>query len=375
MSFGLHDRTKIVATLGPASDTPATIRAMMRAGMDMVRLNFSHGTPKHHALLAARVRAAARALHVLIPIIGDLQGPRVRVAHLLTPRNVKRGEDVVLSSRAERLPAGKVGSDLARASLLRHSVPRKDSEVIPIDDPTLWKDLKRGDRIEIANGTIELHITLIRANEIQARVVRGGTITTGRGIVVMGRSLSLPAITKKDVADMKLGVKLGVDYLNVSFVKKPNDLVLARSMVRAAGGRGVKIMAKIETAEAVKNIKAILKVSDAIMIGRGDLAFAFPIERLPIIQKDLIRAAHNARKPVIVATEMLASMVTNRAPTRAEVSDVANAVLDHASATMLSEETAIGTHPVLAVRTMARIIHETEGSRYDRVTRLPAAGR
>lgn len=353
MAFGKHDRTKIIATLGPASDKPATIRAMMRAGMDMARLNFSHGTPAHHRLLTSRTRAAAKALRVPVQIIGDLQGPRVRISKLKAPLLVGRGKIMVITAVA------------------RGFIPRKASggQVptlrIPVDDPTLYRDLKPSDRIEIANGTIELRVTKIVGHDIRAKVIRGGTITSGRGIATPGRSLSLPAITSKDREGIVLGVRLGVDYLNVSFVKTAADIVLARRLVTKAGGRKTKLMAKIETAEAVKNIQSILEVADAIMIGRGDLAFAFPMEKLPIIQKDLIRAAHRADKPVVVATEMLASMVTSRAPTRAEVSDVANAVIDHASATMLSEETAIGRYPALAVRTMARIIHETEKSRYD----------
>ena len=333
-------RTKIICTLGPASDDEAAIRAFVQAGMAVARINFSHGTHADHARRIELARRVAGESGCSIAILADLQGPKLRVG-LLPEEGVSlvEGEVVTLASEAASL----------------------DAALIPLPHPEVLRDVQRGDRVLLDDGLLELRVLDRDGERVRAGVVTGGVLTSRKGISLPHTSLQMPSITEKDRADAALGVEQQVDYFGLSFVRRADDVAHLRAWLRELGAE-TPIIAKIEKPEALGCIDEILAVSDGLMVARGDLGIEAPAEDVPIAQKRIIRACNQAGKPVITATQMLDSMIRNPRPTRAEASDVANAILDGSDAIMLSGETAVGRYPVQAVQMMARIAEVTERS-------------
>lgn len=326
-------RTKIVATIGPASAAKTAIRRMTAAGMNIARLNFSHGTHDAFAGWIAEIRSAARHEKRKVEILQDLQGPRIRVGELPPEgRRLEEGEIVLFTTK------------------------RNDDGGIFIDHARLHLEIHRGDPLYLANGDMELIVERVRESHIAARVIRAGILHSRKAVNVPRTRLSNSGLTAKDIRDVKFGLAQGVDSVAISFVQTAEDVQKLRKIV----GTKAKIISKIETSLALENIDAIIRASDAIMIARGDLGIEIPIETVPSVQKNLIRHAQWYGKGTITATQMLLSMVDHARPTRAEVSDVANAVWDGTDAVMLSDETASGKYPVESLRMMARIVHEAE---------------
>jgi pyruvate kinase len=322
-------RTRIVATLGPATDRPGVLREVIAAGVDVVRLNASHSTREELKRRLDAVREIARGLDRPLATLLDLQGPKIRVGRL--PAGgiaLKPGEPCVLATAADRCPPG----------------------AVPVDYEPLAREVAPGNVVLIDDGNLALRVEATDGSTIRCRVERGGTLTSRKGINVPGAPISAPALTAKDVADAALGVAEGVDFLALSFVRRAGDV--ARLREHAGGGA---VIAKIERPEALGEIEAILAAADGIMVARGDLGVEVPLEQVPGIQRDLLRAANRAGKPAITATQMLESMVERPRPTRAEATDVYVAVAQLTDAVMLSAETAIGAYPVEAVRAMAAI--------------------
>lgn len=331
-------RTKIVCTIGPATNTPEKIEELLLNGMNMARLNFSHGSHEDHRKVIEALRAVGKKYNVGLPIMMDLQGPKIRVGQM------KDGGQLLESGTYVTLtPDDVVG----------------DNNIIPIDYPYLAKDAKEGDVILLDDGLLEFRIAKISGGEIKARVVVGGFLKPRKGVNLPNVKLSISSITEKDIADIDFGTKMGVDYVALSFVRRAEDVQEIISKVRARGSNA-GIIAKIEKPEALDEIEDIIEESDGIMVARGDLGIEIPSEQVPLIQKRIIRKARMAGKPVITATQMLESMITNPRPTRAESSDVANAVLDGTDAVMLSGESAAGKYPMEAVRTLDKICRNIE---------------
>ena len=326
-------RTKIVCTLGPATSTYESIRNLIEAGMNVARLNFSHGTHSDHGDRVAMIRAAARDCGRPIAILGDLQGPRIRVGDLPTERTLLPGDDITLAHEGEERP-----------------------EEIPVTYTELAHDVKVGDRILIDDGLIELVVLEVIGPRVHARVIHGGEVKSHKGINLPGVQVSAPSITDKDRNDVAFAIQHELDYLALSFVRKATDIRELRALLPP----GMCIIAKIEKDAALENIESILEASDGVMVARGDLGVELPFELVPVAQKRIIAEGKRLGRPVITATQMLESMVTQPRPTRAEASDVANAILDGTDAVMLSAETAAGAYPRLAVEAMSRIIAETE---------------
>ena len=335
-------RTRIVCTIGPSSASPQVMRAMVQAGMDVARLNFSHGDAESHRAAAKAVREAADDAGRPIALLGDLQGPKIRTGPVDgTFQRLVRGRSVALIGAGRHFPSGGFATS-------------PGGEVVQVSHVELVQALRPGDRVLLDDGRIELAIRGVENGRAEASVVRGGLLGSRKGISVPGRSLPLPALTAKDIEDLKLAVELEVDYLALSFVRRPEDVVACQQHVNGMN-RAIPVIAKLEKLEAIRNLAKILEVADAVMVARGDLGVELKLGELPAVQKELIDHANRAGVPVITATEMLESMVTSNRPTRAEASDVANAIWDGTDAVMLSQETSIGAHPVEAVRAMARI--------------------
>ena len=325
-------RTRIVCTIGPSSSSPSVLRNLILAGMDVARLNFSHGDHETHRRAAADVRAAAAAVGRPIALVGDLQGPKIRTGELEASfQRLVRGRRVVLT-------AG----------------PRIEPSDIEVSHQELVDTVRKGDRVLLDDGRIELAVREKADGRATCAVVRGGLLGERKGVSVPGRTPPLPALTDKDLADLKLAVELGVDYVALSFVRKPQDVVECRNHIARLGSTA-PVIAKLEKVEAIRVLGQILEVAGAVMVARGDLGVELKLGELPAVQKEVIDHANRAGVPVITATEMLESMVTSNRPTRAEASDVANAIWDGTDALMLSQETSVGAHPVEAVRAMARI--------------------
>ena len=332
-------RTKIVATLGPASSAPERIRELMEAGVDVFRVNFSHGTADVHRTNVQRVREAADELGRTVGVLQDLQGPKIRVGKFADGQvALVPGEPFALTC-----------ADDAPGDAARVGVTYKG----------LCRDVKPGDALLLDDGRLALRVTTIERATVHTEVTLGGVLSDSKGINLPDADLSIPALTDKDVEDLKLGAEIGVDWVAMSFVRSRDDLLLARHYL-AREGSSAKLMAKIEKPGAVERFPEILREVDGIMVARGDLGVEMDLARVPVIQKDLIRRAAEAAVPVITATEMLQSMVTQPRPTRAEVSDVAGAVFDGSDAVMLSGETAVGRYPVRAVETMDHVIDVSE---------------
>jgi pyruvate kinase len=340
----LNRRTRIVCTIGPSSSSPHVLRAMIQAGMDVARLNFSHGDANAHREAAANVREAAAAVGRPVALLGDLQGPKIRTGAVEgTFQRLVRGRSILLVSAS---PSG----GFAATSPLRG----EDKSQIEVSHIELVQALRKGDRVLLDDGRIELAVRAVEDGRAEASVIRGGLLGERKGVSVPGRALPLPALTEKDIEDVKLAVELEVDYLALSFVRRPEDVVICQQRI-AGHGRSIPVIAKLEKLEAIKNLDRILEVADAVMVARGDLGVELKLGEVPAVQKQVIDRANGAGVPVITATEMLESMVTSNRPTRAEASDVANAIWDGTDAVMLSQETSIGAHPIEAVRAMARI--------------------
>ncbi|MGE5550708.1 MAG: pyruvate kinase [Bacteroidota bacterium] len=331
----MRKKTKIVCTIGPASEAGATLRGMIQAGMDVARLNFSHGQFEDHARRYEAVRAAAAEAAREIAVLLDIQGPKIRTA---------QGQAISLADgqSISVAPAG-VPADLT------------------IDYPYLVEDLQAGASIFLCDGLVELTVEGREKSGLRCRVARGGEVGPRKGVTLPGVVVRLPAITAKDVEDIKSGARLGVDMVAASFVRRAENLHEVRGVLRAAGSRA-QVIAKIENREALDNLSEIIAAADGIMVARGDLGVELPPEEIPLIQKEIIARCNAAGKPVITATEMLESMVRNPRPTRAEVTDVANAIVDGTDAIMLSAETAVGKFPIAAVAMMERIARRTESA-------------
>lgn len=326
-------RTKIVCTLGPATSSHDAIMSLAEAGMNVARLNFSHGTHADHAERIRIVREVADEIGKPIAILGDLQGPRIRIGDLALSVPLNPGDDVTLVHEGEE-----VGGE------------------IPVTYTELATDVKVGDRILVDDGLIELVALDVQAPRVSARVIHGGVLRSHKGLNLPGVQVSAPSLTDKDVADVRFAIELELDYLALSFVRKPEDISSLRDLLPA----WMSIIAKIEKDAALANIEAIVRTSDGVMVARGDLGVELPFEEVPVAQKKIIALANRIGRPVITATQMLESMINNPRPTRAEASDVANAILDGTDAVMLSAETAAGAYPRLAVEAMSRIIAEVE---------------
>jgi pyruvate kinase len=335
-----YRRTKIVATLGPASSAAETLDALIRAGVDLFRLNFSHGSHESHAEAYRRAREAAERAGKPVAILADLCGPKIRVGRfaggsidLVADSEV----DVTTEPGAQGLPG-----------------------LIPSEYDALAHDARPGDRILLDDGKLELRVLRTAPPRIRCLVVQGGRLSDRKGMNLPGVAVSAPALTEKDRADAEFAAGLGVDFMALSFVRRPSDVHDLRGFLRA-GGWDTPIVSKIEKPEALESIGEILEASDGVMVARGDLGVEMPAEEVPLIQQELIRLCIDSNRPVIVATQMLESMIENSRPTRAEVTDVAAAALAGADAVMLSGETASGKHPVAAVETMNRVLRLIEG--------------
>ncbi len=326
-------RAKILATLGPHTATPELVRSLLEAGTDVVRLNASHGTPEQRAALIGTLRAVAEQAGRPIPVMLDLQGPRIRVGELPQPLQLEAGKEVVFAPEATARPGE-----------------------VPTTYDALADDVKPGARILLDDGLLTLTVTAVEAPRVRATVVYGGPLTSHKGMNLPGVSVSAPPLTEKDRADVAFAAEHGVEIVALSFVRRAQDVEDLRALLPP----GVRICAKIEKDTALADADAIAEASDSVMVARGDLGVELPFEKVPLVQKGLIRLAVAHRRPVIVATQMLDSMVRNPRPTRAEASDVANAVLDGADGLLLTGETAMGEYPRQAVEALDRIIREIE---------------
>jgi pyruvate kinase len=334
--------TKIIATVGPASDSDEMLDALIGAGTDIFRLNFSHGTHESQGATFARIRAAASRARREVAILQDLGGPKIRTGPLegKHPIRVKRGDSLTISTGDFAGGPGRISTTFAG---LAHSV-------------------RPGDRLLLSDGQIELRVESTDGTQIQTTVVEGGEIGEHKGINAPGVPLPASAITPKDVEDLRFGLSLGVDMIAVSFVQTAADLEQARRLMGEANGADVPLVAKLERPQALEHLDDILAASDAVMVARGDLGLEMPLERVPRAQKEITHTARRHGIPVIVATQVLESMTTEARPTRAEVNDAANAVADGADAIMLSGETAVGAHPAKTVQTLDAIIRDAESS-------------
>ncbi len=332
-------RAKIVATLGPATNTEPVFRDLVRAGVDVVRLNFSHGSHEEKLALIQMIRKVSREEQKTLCILGDLQGPKIRTSTLKDhqPVLLKAGQQITITPREVPGTADLVGATFK----------------------TLAENVEQGSRILLSDGLIELRVHEVVGDDVVCEIVNGGLLGEHKGINLPGIPVRVPSLTEKDTEDLEFALKNGVDAIAVSFVRTAEDVSLVRNRV-SAYGCDTWIIAKLEKPQAIEHLDAILKVADGIMVARGDLGVEVPPEQVPAIQKHVIRRAAEFRKPVITATQMLESMIENPRPTRAEVSDVANAVYDGTDAVMLSGESAVGKYPVDAVSMMARIVIDAE---------------
>jgi len=343
-------RTKIIATIGPASGSPEMIRSLIEAGMDVARLNFSHGNYEDHAAVIMSLRKISDELNKPVTIMQDLQGPKIRVG---------------------RLPGGKI--DINRGDIIR-LVPQSECQsagaTIPIDYPFVAEEAEAGMQVLLADGLFELEVTGIKGNEVICRVVEGGCLTDNKGVNFPNLNLRLPSLTEKDIRDLDFGLSQDVDWISLSFVRSAADVITLRDMISGKGY--VKpIIAKIEKPQAIDHLEEIVNAVDGIMVARGDLGVEMSPDKVPMLQKHIIGLCNRKGKTVITATQMLESMIHEPRPTRAEASDVANAIIDGTDAIMLSGETAVGAYPVKAVEMMVKIAMDVE-SRIEFKTYPPA---
>ncbi len=334
-------KTKIVCTLGPATDNEEILKELMIEGMNVARINFSHGNYQDQEERINMFKKVRNELRMPIPLLLDTQGPEIRIG---------------------KFADNQIFLDNGQEFTLINNDELGDKTKVSITYKTLYKEINVGRTILVNDGTIELKVKEIRDKDIVCEVIQGGKLTNRKSINIPDFCVNLPGITDKDVADIKYGIKAGFDYIAASFIRKPQDVLEIREVLQQNGGEHIKIISKIENREGIDNFDAILDVSDGIMVARGDLGVEIPMEEVPIYQKQFIKKTYRQGKPVITATQMLESMITNPRPTRAEVSDVANAIYDGSSAIMLSGETASGKYPVECVKTMNKIAIKIESS-------------
>lgn len=342
-------RTKIIATLGPASNVPEVIEQLIKAGMDIARLNFSHGSADDHRKVINNVRTASLKAGKDVGILLDLQGPKIRIGRIEDKIiRLEEGHTIIITTR---------------------DVPGNDKEV-STNYEGLTRDITEGAHILLDDGLLELEVLNIADSDIQCKVIRGGDLSEKKGINVPGTRLSLKSLTEKDREDLATGIKEQVDFIAISFIRDASDVQSVKDILKQEG-IFIPVIAKIEMPEAIDNLEEILKVADGIMVARGDLGVEISPEKVPIFQKLIIRRCNEEAIPVITATQMLESMIHNPRPTRAEVSDVANAIVDGTDAVMLSGETAVGKYPVEAVTMMKRIAYATEDNLLDSIRPNP----
>jgi len=332
-------RTKIVCTVGPASSSYELIKRLIEEGMDVARLNFSDGTYREHSLVIENIRQASLEIGKPVGILQDLGGPKIRIG-LIQNGSIflREGSFFTLTTR---------------------NIPGNEREV-SVTYPLLPQKIKKGKSILLADGALELKVEEITPTDIKCRVKRGGKLTSHKGINLPESSFKIPSLTPKDREDVLFGIEKRVDFIAISFVRRAEDILKVRNILREKKARDISLIAKIEKPEAVANIDSIIDIADGVMIARGDLGVEIPLQKVPIVQKEIIKKCSLKGKPVITATQMLESMVNNPRPTRAEVTDVANAIFDGTDAIMLSEETAIGNYPLEAVQIMDKIAVEAE---------------
>ena len=338
-------RAKIVCTMGPAVESPEKVRELIAAGMNMARLNLSHGGYEEHQSRLDQVRAAAKEAGKPVAILVDLQGPKIRLARFKAgPHDLSRGDIFTITTDEVEGTKERVGTTYKG----------------------LPGDCKPGDRILIDDGKVTVEVTEVKGNDVVTKVIEPGAVSNNKGINLPGVAVSVPALSEKDKEDLRWGLNAGADFIALSFVRSAEDIIDVHKIMDEVGIR-VPVIAKIEKPQAVANLQEIVNAFDGIMVARGDLGVELPIEEVPLVQKHCIELAREAAKPVIVATQMLDSMITNSRPTRAEATDCANAVLDGADALMLSGETSVGDFAIEAVQTMARIISHTEEGGMDMI--------
>ena len=343
-----YTMTKIVATLGPATSSKAMIKKLFDAGVTMFRLNSSHGTEEFHKQNLTYIREIEEEEQRLIPVLLDLQGPKIRIGEIGNPIELKKGEILKFKHQKEL-----------------------EGDIIPVDYKGMANDVTPGEKILIDDGKIQLEVEKVENSVIYARVLTDGLLKPRKGINIPGSTGSIDVLTERDIKFVEFAAKNGIDYLGLSFVREAEDVVKLRELLKKFNREDISIISKIEKPQAVDNIDAIIEVSDGIMVARGDLGIEISTEKVPIVQKTIIRKANIKRKVVIVATQMLESMIENPIPTRAETSDVANAVLDGTDAIMLSGETAAGAYPVEAVQMMKKIADTVESSAFMRKNKFP----
>ena len=334
-------RTKIIATLGPACDSEDTIQRLLTCGVDVFRLNFSHGNPAERRRIIEIIRHIATDIGKYIPIMGDIQGPKLRIGEVDGVLQLRDGQTFTITT--ETL----VGNDT----------------IVSTPFTPLPREVQIGQRILINDGLVELVVSAVDEKKVVTRVIHGGPISSKKGMNFPDTDLTIPAVTEKDREDVKFAVEQKLDYLAASFIRRRSDIVELRALLHELGGDEINLVAKLEKAQAIDNLESILEVSDGVMVARGDLGVELPPEAVPIVQKRILAAAAQSGRFAITATQMLESMTGNSRPTRAEASDVANAIFDGSDAVMLSAETASGQYPVEAVQMMARIIMSAENNR------------
>ncbi|MCC7298271.1 MAG: pyruvate kinase [Bacteroidia bacterium] len=337
----LYNKTKIVATIGPISDNYDTLKSFILQGVDVCRLNFSHGSHEIHAAALKNIRSINAELNSAVAILQDLQGPKLRIGKVDGEITLVDGATVVVTTEPTVCTA----------------------DLLYVSYHELARDAKPGESILINDGNVVLEITeILDDTRILAKVVYGGVLTSNKGFNLPQTQLSVPSLTEKDLIDLDWGLENDVEWVALSFVRSPEDIIDLKKRI-ASRGKNTRVIAKIEKPEAVKNIDDIIKVSDGIMVARGDLGVEMPMQRVPLIQKNVVEKCIAASKPVIIATQMMESMIHNSTPTRAEINDVANAVLDGADAVMLSAETSVGKYPIKVVELMGKIITDVEADR------------
>ena len=341
MYQGKYNKTKIVATIGPATSSEEMLEKIIRAGVDVCRLNFSHGAYELHQEVIDRVRNINKRLGCNIALLQDLQGPKLRIGKVETEFHLVEGDDILVTTE-EQL---------------------SNNKILYVSYKRLVQDCKPGERILLNDGKVSLEFTeKVNPTTLRAKVVAGGPLSSNKGFNLPDSSLTVPSLTKKDLADLEYGLSQEVDWVALSFVRTADDIVELKRLI-AEKGTHTKVIAKIEKPEAVKNIDEIIKVSDGIMVARGDLGVEVPMQRVPLIQKTIVEKCLAAAKPCIIATQMMETMITDSMPTRAEINDVANAVLDGADALMLSAETSVGKYPLRVIEVMSSIITDIENDR------------
>jgi pyruvate kinase len=336
----LHHRTKIVATIGPASKSPEIIRQMVNAGMNVARLNFSHGSYEDHAEMVGLLRQVSKECNAPITLLQDLQGPKIRIG---------------------QLPSVEI--ELVEGELLT-LVPLDNFEnqanTVPIDYPYLAEEAEPGAQVLLDDGLLELKIEEIQGNAVKCRVIEGGILKSRKGVNLPSLILRLPSLTEKDQQDLDFGISQGVDWVSLSFVRRAEDVQALKALLIEKGASDIPVMAKIEKPQAIANLESIINECDGLMVARGDLGVEMSPEKVPLLQKQIIRMCNQKGIPVITATQMLDSMIHSARPTRAEASDVANAIIDGTDAVMLSGESAVGKFPVKAVQMLSRIASDVE---------------